>query len=97
MKERLKLVDPSHKLSIRRQTDILEVNRSSLYFKPKGESEENLQLMRKIDELYTDDPTLGVVGMQYALLDYGLKHGDRKIRRLLRKMGIEAIITLPIS
>lgn len=91
MSERLKLIDKSHQLSIRKQSQLLEINRSSLYFKPKGESEENHLLMKKMDELFTDDPTLGVLGMSYALLECGMKYGTRKIRRLLRKMGIEAI------
>jgi putative transposase len=91
MSERLKMIDKDHDLSIRQQAEILAINRSSLYFKPKGESEENLQLMHKMDELFTDDPTLGVIGMMYELQDYGLKYGPRRIRRLLRKMGIEAI------
>lgn len=91
MSERLKLVETGHTLSIRRQSDLLEINRSTLYFKPKGESEENLALMSKMDELFTEDPTLGVIGMMNELLDHNMKYGPRKIRRLLRKMGIEAI------
>ena len=91
MSERLKLVEKGHELSIRRQSELLLINRSSLYFKPKGESEENLILMSKMDLLFTEDPTLGVIGMRHELLDHGLKYGPRRIRRLLRKMGIEAI------
>jgi putative transposase len=91
MSERLKLTDSKHELSIRRQVELLEINRSSLYFKPKGESQENLSLMRKMDELFTDDPTLGVLGMMHELLDHDMKYSPSKIRRLLRKMGIEAI------
>jgi putative transposase len=91
MKERLQFIDKNHELSVRKQTELLEINRSTVYFKPRGESEENLKLMRIMDEKFTDDPTLGVEGMRYELLDLGLKYGSRKIRRLLRKMGIEAI------
>jgi putative transposase len=91
MKERLAFVDTEDELSVRRQADLLGLNRSTIYFKPKGESEENLRLMRIMDEKFTDDPTLGVLGMRNELLDLGLKHGPRRIRRLLRKMGIEAI------
>jgi putative transposase len=91
MSERLKYIDPEDELSIRQQSRLLEVNRSTVYFKPKGESKENLALMRIMDEKFTDDPTLGVLGMRNELLDLGLKHGPRRVRRLLRKMGIEAI------
>ena len=91
VKERKSLVEKDHKISITRQTELLEINRSSLYTKPQGESKENLDLMARMDRLYTEDPTLGVLGMQDELLDQGLIANHKRIRRLLRKMGIEAI------
>lgn len=90
--ERRRLVDPSIKApSIRRQCEILVVNRSSLYYKPVGEIEDNIELMRLMDSLFTDDPTLGVLGMQDELEEKGTTANPKRIRRLLRKMGIEAI------
>ncbi|MFN9801617.1 MAG: hypothetical protein ACK54P_16485 [Bacteroidota bacterium] len=68
MKERLQLIDKDCNISVRRQSELLGISRSTLYFKPRGESEENLELMRKMDELFIDDPTLGVLGMIYALM-----------------------------
>lgn len=47
--------------------------------------------MRKRDELFIDDPTLDVLGMIYALMDFGMNDSPRRIRKLLRKMGMEAI------
>jgi len=47
----------------------LEVNRSCIYYKPLGENEENLALMCRIDDLFLEDPTLGVLGMQDELND----------------------------
>lgn len=91
VKERRSLVEKDHVLSIRRQSELLEVNRSSLYIKPVGESKENLDLMARMDRLYTKDPTLGVLGMQDELLDQDLTVNHKRIRRLLRKMAIEAI------
>ena len=64
MKERIALIDSSHSLSIRRQSEILSINRSQLYYKPAGEKEENLALLRTMDQLFLSDPTLGVLGMQ---------------------------------
>lgn len=64
MKERIALIDSSHPLSIRRQSEILSINRSQLYYKPAGEKEENLVLMQTMDKLFLSDPTLGVLGMQ---------------------------------
>ena len=85
------MLDPSDKLSLRRQAVLLEVDRSSLYYKPIGESEENMTLMRHIDELFLGDPTLGVLGMQDELKDLGLVYNEKRIRRLMRKMCLEAI------
>jgi len=91
VKERKSLVEKGHSLSIRRQSELLEINRSSLYIKPLGERKENLDLMAQMDRLYMQDPTLGVLGMQDELLDKGWNVNHKRIRRLLRKMGIEAI------
>jgi putative transposase len=43
-------------LSVRRQCELLGVNRAGLYYQPRGESEENLRLMRLLDEQYTRTP-----------------------------------------
>jgi putative transposase len=67
------------------------VPRGRLYYKSLGEPEENLQLMRILDELFLEDPTLGVLGMQDELRDRGCAYNVKRIRRLLRKMGIEPI------
>lgn len=91
VKERKSLVEKEHSVSLRRQSELLEINRSSLYIKPLGESKENLDLMAQMDRLYTHDPTLGVLGMQDELLDLGWIVNHKRIRRLLRKMGVEAI------
>lgn len=91
MNERKTLIDPAHRLSIRRQADMLAVSRSSLYYKPVGESPENLHLMEQMDRLFTEDPTLGVLGMQDELVELGLPYNIKRIRRLLRKMGVEPI------
>ena len=89
--QRRKLVDKAHDLSVRQQTKLMEINRSSLYIKPIGESKENLDLMARMDKLYTKDPTLGVLGMQDELLDQQLVVNHKRVRRLMRKMGLEAI------
>lgn len=92
VKERKHLVDRNDKsMSMRRQCEILRVNRSSLYYNTLGESDENLELMMLMDRLFTSDPTLGVLGMQDELEEKGTRANTKRIRRLLRKMGIEAI------
>lgn len=91
MKERKQMLDPSIELSIRAQSELLSVDRSSFYYKPVGETEENLALMQTIDRLFTEDPTLGVLGMQDELSDQGLEYNPKRIRRLMRKMCLEPI------
>lgn len=91
MRERKDLLDAKSVVSIREQADLLEVDRSSFYYKPVGESTENLQLMRAIDELFLNDPTLGVLGMQDELSDLGMSFNPKRIRRLMRKMCLTPI------
>lgn len=78
-------------MSIRRQAKLLDINRSSFYVKPKGESQENLSLMKTMDKLFLKDPTLGVLGMQDELYDMNLHYNPKRIRRLMRKMALEPI------
>lgn len=89
------LVDPSHRLSIRHQCETLSINRSSFYYKTVGESGENLALMRIMDTLFTDNPTLGVEGMTDELAELGHHYNVKRVRRLLRKMGVEPIYPKP--
>lgn len=92
MKARSRLVSPDYKfLSVRRQCNILEVPRSSLYYKPKGEDELNLELMGIMDRHLTDHPTEGVVSMVYLLTGLGFAVGPKRIRRLFRLMGRETL------
>ena len=76
------------KLSISKQCEILDISRSAHYYTPKGESEENLQMMRKMDEEHIGHPEKGVIQMTDFLLDEGYKVGQRRVRRLMRLMGI---------
>lgn len=85
------MVDPADRLSIRSQCQLLGIHRSSLYYAPVQESEENLLLMRLLDERYLDYPTHGVLQMQDYLLDEGHEVNHKRVRRLLRLMGLMAI------
>ena len=78
-------------MSIQKQCKILGLSRTAHYYKPKGESEENLDIMQRIDREHLKHPAKGVVGMTDHLLEDGIKVGTRRVRRLMRKMGIEAI------
>lgn len=85
------LVDSKEKLSVRSQCEILGINRSGLYYQSTGESSENIELMRLMDTHFMDHPTYGVLQMQDFLRDKGYRVNEKRVRRLLRKMGIMAI------
>lgn len=90
------MIDPHHaQLSVRRQCRLLGLNRSNLYYPAAGESEENLQLMRLLDEQYTKTPFYGVLKMTEFLRQQGYEVNPKRVRRLLRTMGLEAIYPKP--
>jgi len=82
-------------LSLSRQCRILSIGRSSLYYAPKGESVENLTLMRRIDELFLKYPFYGSRQMARQLRREGMAVGRHRVRRLMRLMGLEAIYRAP--
>lgn len=90
MKERQELVNKEEGMSIRKQCEVLSVNRSGLYYAPVGESEENLEIMRKIDEHYLDHPTEGVLRVQDFRFALGFVVNHKRVCRLLRLMGLMA-------
>ncbi len=82
-------------LSLSRQCDILAISRSSYYYTPKGESPENLMLMRRIDELFLKYPFYGSRQMVRQLRREDICVGRHRVRRLMRLMGLEAIYQAP--
>ena len=82
-------------LSVRRQCELLGLSRSSLYYEPAGETVENLRLMRLIDEEYTAHPFLGSRRMTAWLARQGELVNRKRVQRLLRIMGLEAIYPKP--
>jgi putative transposase len=69
--------------------------RSSYYYEPAQESEENLQLMRLLDEQYTRIPFYGTRKMTAWLQNQGYEVNRKRVTRLLRLMGLEAIYPKP--
>lgn len=78
-----------------RQCELLGLNRSSYYYEAAGESPYNEYLMRKLDEQYTETPFYGVLRMTALLRLQGETVNPKRVRRLLRKMGLEAIYPKP--
>jgi putative transposase len=90
--EKHNLIIPNHeKLSVRQQCDLLGLSRSKLYYEAAGESEYNLLLMKLLDKEYTRYPFKGVLKMVAYLKELGHNINPKRIRRLLRLMGLEAI------
>lgn len=91
MSERRELVDWDHIISVRKQCSLLSVQRSGLYYSPLGEKQKNLEIMRLMDEHYLKRPTEGVIRVQDFLITLGIFVNHKRIRRLLRLMGLMAI------
>ena len=89
--ERKKLVCSEEKISVRKQCKLLSISRGSYYFKPKGESCKNLEIMRLIDKHHLQHPYKGVLQMQDFLSLNGKIVNEKRVRRLMRKMNIQAI------
>lgn len=90
------MVDTGHpQLSIRRQCETLMLHRSTYYYQPAGESPANLELMRRIDELFLELPFLGSRQMRNILRDEGRLVGRERVRHLMRKMGLMAVYCKP--
>lgn len=91
MKEVMSYITENKVISIRHQCELVDVQRSNIYYQTIGESEENLQFMRWMDEYYLVHPTYGVLQMQDFLFLLGFLVNVKRVRRLLRKMGLMAI------
>lgn len=90
------MIEPGHPdLSIRRQCEVIGLNRSTLYYQPAQESPLNLQLMRVIDVQYTKTPFYGYPKMTAHLRRLGYTVNPKRVRRLMRLMGLQAIYAKP--
>ena len=89
------MIDKKDKLSVKRQCELLDLNRSGVYYKPVPLSETDRELMRQIDETHLNYPFYGSRNIRNELLSKGYHAGRDKIRRLMRKMGIEALYVKP--
>ena len=90
------LIVPEHpKFSVRRQCELLGVSRAGFYYKPVAVDPEDLLLMRLLDEEYTRMPFYGVRKMTAWLETVGYYPDVKRVRRLLRLMGLMAIYRKP--
>lgn len=90
------MIEPKHrKISVRRQCQLLALPRSSLYYLLVPESDEDLRLMREIDELYLLYPFFGSRQMMRWLRRQGECINRKRVQRLMRLLGLEAIYRKP--
>ena len=82
-------------LSIRRQCELVSISRASFYRQPAGESTENLELMRLIDKAFMEMPWYGSRQMARHLRRLGWRVGRKRVRRLMKKIGLVAIYQVP--
>ena len=93
---RQSMVDPGHaRLSVVRQCALLKIARSGLYYKKTGESPLNLALTQEIDRVFTEWPFMGVRQMREYLVLLGYGVGRKRVRRLMRQMGLMPVYQKP--
>jgi putative transposase len=86
----------NRQISIRRQCELLDVNRSRLYYSFQPISEENLRIMNLMDEEFTEHPFTGVERMvEFLRREHKLVVNHKRVRRLMRKMGLMALYPRP--
>ena len=79
-----------------KQCELLEINRSSLYYRPRGISEEDEEIMKKMDRIHMKYPFKGSRRLAYALREMeGLKVSRKRVQKLMRAMGMRALGPAP--
>jgi len=90
------MIEATHpELSVVRQCQLLNVNRSTWYYQPVPISAEELVIMKRLDELYTAHPFLGVRKLTVLLAHEGFRVNHKRVTRLMREMGLETIYAKP--
>jgi putative transposase len=89
------MIDRGAQLPVKRQAQLLDRSRSSVYYRPRLVSERDLGLMRRIDELHLMAPFYGARKLAAQLRREGHEIGRRHVRSLMRRMGIEALYRRP--
>ncbi|WP_370395928.1 IS3 family transposase [Cognatishimia sp.] len=93
--ERKEMTNYNHRLSLTRQADLLGISRSSLYYLPRPTSDDDLKLMRRIDELHMEYPFAGSRMMKGLLRQEGFTAGRLHVATCMKRMGIQALYRKP--
>jgi len=95
-KARVEMIDRDRpKLSVSRQCKLVGVSRSSLYYRPVESDHEDLDIMAKMDRHYLKTPFYGTRRMRVWLRSQGNKVNRKRVRRLMRLVGLEAVYRRP--
>jgi len=89
------MIDRDHSLPLRRQAEMLQLSRSTLYYEPRPVPAAELAIMRRIDELHLDYPFAGSRMMRDLLRGEGIAIGRERVATMMRRMGIEALYRRP--
>ena len=89
------MIKPNAELSLQRQSQLLGVSRSSLYYRPRPDSAGEADLLKRLDRIFTEHPVYGSRRLQVALAREDIEVGRRRIRRLMKKLGLWAITPRP--
>lgn len=93
--ERKAMTNREHELPVKRQAQLLDLSKSAVYYRPVPVSDQELALMRRIDELHLEHPFAGSRMLKRLLQDDGFPVGRTHVRTLMRRMGIEPIYRRP--
>jgi HTH-like domain len=89
------MIDRDHALPVSRQAKVLKLSRSTVYYRARPVSAEDLALMRRLDELHLDYPFAGARMLRLLLRREGVSVGRRHVATLMKRMGLEAIYRRP--
>lgn len=89
------MIDRSHKLPVTRQAKLLGISRGTVYYMPRPITPNDLRIMRRIDEIHTNNPVAGSRMMRDILRLEGILIGRKHVTTLMRRMGLEAVYRKP--
>ena len=95
MTARRRLIGPDEQTSVRHQCELLDVSRSSVYYVPVEPDPEELELMRRIDEIHLECPFYGSRNLARELRRKGYRTNRKRVQRLMRLMGLESVAPKP--
>jgi putative transposase len=96
LSDRRLLIEPEHKnLSVVKQCELLDVSRSGFYYEPVPETEENLAIMRVLDEQYLKNPFFGIEKLVVLLILMGYKINKKRLLSLMKIQGWETLYCVP--